>query len=223
MCRLPGRPNGLFCCVRPDTRGSLRLRPRTPASRKRTSTKHPATAGSHPSVAAVPVSFPVSESTSLPASSRMGSRRCGPGRPRSTRSVWYAAGHLEPALRPARRAASPRPPGSGPAVGFARRGREVPHVRGHYHVRPAPHRRGQDVPVLRVVGHARDQGLVPRDHGIREGPLHGPHLAPHALLGQVGVVLQNVAGHLVQDLPAPPHLVDLRLRQPQEGVSEVGG
>jgi hypothetical protein len=137
MCRLPGRRYGLFCCVRPDTRGSLRLRPRTPASRKRTSTKHPATAGSHPSVAAVPVSFPVSESTSLPASSRMGSRRCGPGRPRSTRSVWYAAGHLEPALRPARRAASPRPPGSGPAVGFARRGREVPHVRGHYHVRPA--------------------------------------------------------------------------------------
>lgn len=88
---LPGSPN------RASSQCFWGFREAKP-SPKRTSAKHPATVGLCRSVATVSVPFPVSESTSLPVSPRMGFETMCSSGPRFARSIWSAADSLEQVL-----------------------------------------------------------------------------------------------------------------------------
>ena len=79
------------------------------------------------------------------------------------------------------------------------------------------------MPVLLVVGHRRLQALDLGgvDFGFLEGGAHR-RLDPGGLRGG-DPVLDEVAGHLLEDAGAPERRVELELGKPQQGVAEGKG
>ena len=82
--------------------------------------------------------------------------------------------------------------------------REVSDVVSDDHLSASPDRRRQNVPILRVVGHPRNQHPMSGDHGRREVL---DHLSdPVINAGRGHAVLEQVAAKLVEDVLRPQRL-----------------
>jgi hypothetical protein len=95
--------------------------------------------------------------------------------------------------------------------------REVASVERDERLGITAHRRSQYVPILRITGHAPDEGLVAADLRIRERPAHLPDPVSDCLFRQSA--LQQVTLQLIQHPSRPQRPVGTRLGKTQQRVA----
>lgn len=99
-------------------------------------------------------------------------------------------------------------------------GREVGEVTGNNNVGPAPDRRGQDVPVVRVGQvKRRDQVFVPRHQAVADVRIHQVADSLGLLSCNVRVIFLDIAHPLFVDGVSPPGSKQVRHRQIHQQAS----
>ncbi|MFE6729652.1 hypothetical protein ACFVDN_17430 [Streptomyces californicus] len=99
-------------------------------------------------------------------------------------------------------------------VRIGRRRGKVLEVQRDDGMRMTADRGRQNVPVLVVVRHDGHERFMPRHHAFRKRSRHG---GDEVLGLEIADALSDVPGQLVKDSGGPERLVQLRLRQPEQG------
>ena len=109
------------------------------------------------------------------------------------------------------------------AVQLARIHAEILDVGRHNDGRMGRNRRRKDVPVLRMIGHDRDERRRWIDERPRVSPVHFMRSILELVAGDAGVLFEEVATDLVKDLRTPLGSVEIVAGQSEEEVGKADG
>jgi hypothetical protein len=97
--------------------------------------------------------------------------------------------------------------------------RKVADVEGDHDFGVGPHSGGKDMPVLWIVGHPLDQGLVAGHAGIGKRPVHLGDAEIHPVRGHASI--NQVAAKFGENVGGPQRAICLSFGEPQQGVAQV--